>query len=121
MVVESFEPSQVNITPSAIQQLSEILDSMGEDAVNVIGLRVFVQGGGCSGFQYGFSFVQKDALAEDDAVYEYENVKLIVDPLSFQYLAGATVDFKNDIYGSQFSIQNPNATSTCGCGNSFTA
>ncbi len=121
MVVESFTPAQVNITPAAIEQLESILDGMGDQAVNVAGLRVFVHGGGCSGFQYGFSFAQTKDLAEDDAVFDHGKVKILVDPLSFQYLVGATVDYESDVYGSQFKIQNPNATNTCGCGKSFTA
>ena len=116
-MTETFSPSEVNITPSAISQLESILQDMGDDAGAIVGLRVFVTGGGCSGFQYGFSFAQ--SADEDDTIFKHGNVDLIVDPMSFQYLVGSTVDFKTDIHGSQFVIQNPNATSSCGCGKSF--
>ena len=80
-------------------------------------LRVYVTGGGCSGFQYGFTFDEK--LAEDDLVIEKEGVSLVVDSLSFQYLVGSRVDYKEDLDGSRFVVENPNATTTCGCGSSF--
>ena len=80
-------------------------------------LRVYIEGGGCSGFQYGFEF--DSAIEEDDTVVENGDVKLLVDPLSIQYLAGGTVDYKEDLQGSRFVIDNPNASSTCGCGASF--
>lgn len=80
-------------------------------------LRVYIEGGGCSGFQYGFEF--EKATDEDDIMFERDGVKLLVDPLSMQYLAGGTVDFKDDLEGSRFVIDNPNASSTCGCGASF--
>ena len=80
-------------------------------------LRVYIEGGGCSGFQYGFDFEQDSD--EDDTVIERDGVKLLVDPLSMQYLAGGTVDYKEDLQGSRFVIDNPNASSTCGCGASF--
>jgi iron-sulfur cluster insertion protein len=80
-------------------------------------LRVYIQGGGCSGFQYGFSF---DEVAEaDDLHFTREGVTLLVDPLSFQYLAGAEVDYSESLQGAQFVIRNPNAATTCGCGSSF--
>ncbi len=89
-----------------------------EDEGNLeLKLRVFITGGGCSGFSYGFTF--DDEVAEDDAVVETNGVKMLVDAMSFQYLAGAQVDFKEDLQGSQFTVENPNASSTCGCGNSF--
>jgi iron-sulfur cluster insertion protein len=78
-----------------------------------------VQGGGCSGFQYGFTF--DDAVNEDDTQFEKNGVTLLVDSMSFQYLVGAEIDYKEDINGSQFVIKNPNATTTCGCGSSFSA
>ncbi len=80
-------------------------------------LRVFITGGGCSGFSYGFTF--DEDVAEDDAVVQRNGVTLLVDPLSYQYLAGAEVDYKEDLQGAQFLIANPNASATCGCGNSF--
>ena len=80
-------------------------------------LRVFITGGGCSGFSYGFTF--DEDVAEDDAIVQRNGVTLLVDPLSYQYLAGAEVDYKEDLQGAQFLIANPNASATCGCGNSF--
>ena len=80
-------------------------------------LRVYVTGGGCSGFQYGFTIDEEQA--EDDLVIEKEGVSLVVDSLSFQYLVGSKVDYKEDLDGSRFVVENPNATTTCGCGSSF--
>lgn len=80
-------------------------------------LRVFVTGGGCSGFSYGFTF--DEDIAEDDAVIECDGVSMLVDAMSYPYLAGAEVDYQEDLQGAQFVVANPNASSTCGCGNSF--
>ncbi len=80
-------------------------------------LRVFISGGGCSGFQYGFTF--DEAINEGDTEVENNGVMLLVDPMSFQYLTGATIDYKDDLEGARFVIENPNATTTCGCGSSF--
>jgi iron-sulfur cluster insertion protein len=80
-------------------------------------LRVYIQGGGCSGFQYGFAL--EGAENEDDMVVETDGVKLLVDPMSFQYLMGAEIDYLEDLQGARFVINNPNATTTCGCGSSF--
>jgi iron-sulfur cluster insertion protein len=80
-------------------------------------LRVFITGGGCAGFSYGFTF--DESVAEDDTVVENAGVTMVVDPMSFQYLVGAEVDYKEGLQGSQFVINNPNATTTCGCGSSF--
>lgn len=80
-------------------------------------LRVYISGGGCSGFQYGFSFDEEQA--EDDIAVENDGVTLLVDPLSFQYLMGAEVDYSESLQGAQFVIRNPNASTTCGCGSSF--
>ena len=82
-------------------------------------LRVFVQGGGCSGLQYGFEFDEQ--LQEGDICVENQGVKLLIDPMSVNYLSGAEIDFRDGIEGAQFVIRNPNATTTCGCGSSFTA
>ncbi|HHJ18173.1 MAG TPA: iron-sulfur cluster insertion protein ErpA [Gammaproteobacteria bacterium] len=82
-------------------------------------LRVFVTGGGCSGFQYGFTF--DEDVNDGDTEVEKDGVKLLVDPMSFQYLVGAEIDYKEDLEGARFVIRNPNATTTCGCGSSFTA
>jgi iron-sulfur cluster insertion protein len=80
-------------------------------------LRVYIQGGGCSGFQYGFTLEEK--ASEDDMVVENQGVKLLVDPMSFQYLMGARIDYLEDLQGARFVIDNPNAATTCGCGSSF--
>ncbi|NLG77798.1 MAG: iron-sulfur cluster insertion protein ErpA, partial [Xanthomonadaceae bacterium] len=82
-------------------------------------LRVFVQGGGCSGFQYGFTFDEN--VEEGDTQVENHGVTLLVDPMSIQYLAGAEIDYREDMEGAQFVIRNPNASTTCGCGSSFSA
>ncbi len=82
-------------------------------------LRVFISGGGCSGFQYGFTF--DESLNEGDTVVENGEVKLLIDPMSYQYLVGAEIDYTESLQGSQFVIRNPNATTTCGCGSSFSA
>jgi iron-sulfur cluster insertion protein len=111
----------VNITESAI---NKIFDLVIEEGNLDLKLRVFVQGGGCSGFQYGFTFEEK--AEEDDFLLSKEVpgqndkvVGFVVDPLSMQYLAGATIDYQEDLNGAQFVIKNPNATNTCGCGSSF--
>lgn len=80
-------------------------------------LRVFIAGGGCSGFSYGFTFDEE--ATDEDAIVENDGVTLVVDSMSYQYLVGACVDFKEDLQGAQFVVENPNAASTCGCGNSF--
>ena len=80
-------------------------------------LRVFVTGGGCSGFQYGFTF--DETVNEDDSTLEKNGVKLLIDSMSYQYLVGAEIDYKEDLEGAQFVIKNPNAQTTCGCGSSF--
>ena len=106
----------INITEPC---LAKVADLLAEENNPALALRVFVQGGGCSGFQYGFTF--DDQQAEDDFEIVKEGVKVLVDSMSYQYLVGATVDYKEDQYGSQFVINNPGATSTCGCGSSFSA
>ena len=98
---------------------AKVADLIAEEGNPDLKLRVFVQGGGCSGFQYGFTF---DEIAnEDDMVVEKGGVQLLIDSMSFQYLVGAEIDYKEDLTGSQFVIRNPGATSTCGCGSSFSA
>lgn len=104
----------INITEPC---LAKVADLLAEENNPALALRVFVQGGGCSGFQYGFTF--DDAQAEDDFEVVNEGVRILVDSMSYQYLVGATLDYKEDQYGSQFVINNPGATSTCGCGSSF--
>lgn len=91
----------------------KILDILSEENNSKLKVRAFVQGGGCSGFQYGFTLDEE--MNEDD----FEINGILIDAMSMQYLSGATIDYKDDINGSQFVIQNPNATSTCGCGSSF--
>ena len=101
-------------TDAAAVKVGELIS--GEANPN-LKLRVFVQGGGCSGFQYGFTF--DESIEEGDTCVENRGVKLIVDPMSFQYLIGAEIDYREDIQGAQFVIRNPNASTTCGCGSSF--
>ncbi|ROO28960.1 iron-sulfur cluster insertion protein ErpA [Salinisphaera japonica] len=101
-------------TDAAALKVKELLEDEANDALK---LRVFVSGGGCSGFQYGFTF---DENVEDgDTLIEKQGVSLLVDPMSVLYLMGAEIDFSDGVEGAQFVIRNPNATTTCGCGNSF--
>ena len=109
-------PTPLIFTDSAA---AKVADLIAEEGNTDLKLRVFVQGGGCSGFQYGFTF--DEAVNEDDTTFEKNGVTLLVDSMSFQYLVGAEIDNKEDINGSQFVIKNPNATTTCGCGSSFSA
>ena len=95
----------------------KILDLLLEEGNPNLSLRTFVQGGGCSGFSYGFTF--DDVTNEDDFEIPLEKFKVLVDSMSMQYLQGASIDYKDDLSGSQFVISNPNAQSTCGCGSSF--
>ncbi len=109
-------PAPLLFTDSAANKVKELIAEEGNPELK---LRVFVTGGGCSGFQYGFTF---DELAsEDDTVMQKNGVTLLIDPMSFQYLVGAEIDYSEGLQGSQFVIKNPNATSTCGCGSSFSA
>ena len=96
---------------------SKVKDLIEEEKNDALKLRVFVSGGGCSGFQYGFTFDEN--VQDGDTKVEKNGVTLLVDPMSFQYLTGAEIDYKEDLEGSQFVIKNPNATTTCGCGSSF--
>lgn len=98
---------------------AKVLQLIEDEGNPDLKLRVFVSGGGCSGFQYGFAF-EEDAQ-EDDTAIEKGGVTLLVDPMSYQYLVGAEIDYQDGVEGSQFVIKNPNATSTCGCGSSFSA
>ena len=104
----------VNITQSATEK---ILDIMAEERNPDLKLRMFVQGGGCSGFQYGYTL--DEVVNEDDWVINQNGICLLVDTMSYQYLIGSEVDYTEDLRGSQFVIRNPNAQSTCGCGSSF--
>ena len=113
--VQQYTPETVTVTEAAAAQVTELMGEMDDE--EVVGLRIFVQGGGCSGFQYGFTF--EDNIGEDDAIIEQSGVKFLVDELSYQYLIGSIIDFKKEIMGSRFEISNPNVSSTCGCGSSF--
>ena len=99
---------------AAASKVKELIEDEGNDTLM---LRVFISGGGCSGFQYGFTFDEE--VGEGDTVVENEGVKLLVDPMSFQYLSGAEIDYSEGMEGAQFVIRNPNASTTCGCGSSF--
>ena len=101
-------------TDSAAEKVKKLIEEEKNPALN---LRVFITGGGCSGFQYGFTFDEN--TQDGDTKVEKNGVTLLVDPMSFQYLTGAEIDYKEDLEGSQFVIKNPNATTTCGCGSSF--
>ncbi len=103
-------------TESAAAKVKELIDEEGNPELK---LRVFINGGGCSGFQYGFTF--EEDVNDDDTRVEKGGVTLLVDPLSFQYLVGAEIDYSEGLQGSQFVIKNPNAKTTCGCGSSFSA
>lgn len=104
----------MNLELGAVEKLRELIAEEGNPALM---LRVFVQGGGCSGFQYGFTF--EEVQNEDDFDFAYEDVRVVVDAMSMQYLEGASIDYKEDLYGASFTIKNPQAVSTCGCGSSF--
>lgn len=111
---ETFKP--LEFTNAAALKVRELITDEGNDALM---LRVFISGGGCSGFQYGFTFDEE--ITDGDTVVENEGVKLLIDPMSFQYLVGAEIDYTEGLEGAQFVIRNPNATTTCGCGSSFSA
>ena len=111
---EMFTPESIYITDSAVKKVQRLLEEEGNFELK---LRVFVTGGGCSGFQYGFTF--DELVAEDDAVINKENIGVLVDAMSYPYLVGAQIDYKEDLQGSKFTVSNPNASSTCGCGSSF--
>ncbi|MCF6301484.1 MAG: iron-sulfur cluster insertion protein ErpA [Proteobacteria bacterium] len=106
--------SQIKLSDTAASKISQlVLEEMNPD----LKLRVYIIGGGCSGFQYGFSF--EEQAMEGDMVVEKHGVNIMVDPMSFPYLMGSTVDYLEDLQGSRFVVNNPNAKSTCGCGSSF--
>jgi iron-sulfur cluster insertion protein len=107
-------PAPLNFTDSAAEKVRQLIIEEGNPALK---LRVFVQGGGCSGFQYGFTFDEE--VNDDDSQMEKNGVTLLIDAMSYQYLVGAEIDYKEDLEGAQFVIKNPNATTTCGCGSSF--
>lgn len=107
-------PAPILFTDSAAAKVADLIAEEGNPGLK---LRVFVQGGGCSGFQYGFTF--DEITNEDDTTMRKNGVSLLIDAMSYQYLLGAEIDYKEDLQGAQFVIRNPNATSTCGCGSSF--
>ncbi len=107
-------PSPIMFSDAAAAKVKEL---MAEENNPDLRLRVFVQGGGCSGFQYGFTF--DETVNDDDTTIQKGGVELLIDPMSFQYLVGAEIDYKDDLEGAQFVIRNPNANTTCGCGSSF--
>ena len=108
------EAPPLNFTEAAAQKVGQLIAQEGNCALK---LRVYVQGGGCSGFQYGFTFDEE--IQEGDTEIEKAGVTLLVDPMSVQYLMGAEIDYREDLSGAQFIIRNPNASTTCGCGSSF--
>ena len=109
-------PDPLVFSDSAADKVRQLIEEEGNPDLK---LRVFVTGGGCSGFQYGFTF--DESVAEDDTTLQKGGVTLLIDPMSLQYLMGAEIDYQENIEGAQFVIKNPNASSTCGCGSSFSA
>ncbi len=107
-------PELLVFTDNAARKVKQLIEEEGNPDLK---LRVFVQGGGCSGFQYGFTF--EEETGDDDTVMSRHGVTLLIDAMSYQYLVGAEIDYKEDLEGAQFVIKNPNATTTCGCGSSF--
>lgn len=116
MNAETLAESPLEITSAAATKVAELIKDEGNP--NLM-LRVYIQGGGCSGFQYGFTFEEK--VEDGDTEVTREDVKFLVDPMSMQYLTGAEIDYTEGLQGAQFVIRNPNATTTCGCGSSFSA
>ncbi len=112
--ISTFTPQPMTFTDAAAGKARQLIT---EEENSELRLRVFVTGGGCSGFEYGFTF--DEDLEDDDTRISNDGVELVVDSLSYQYLAGAVIDFREDLQGSRFVVTNPNATTTCGCGNSF--
>ncbi len=109
-------PPVMTLTDNAAEKIKSLIEEEGSDALK---LRVFVTGGGCSGFQYGFTFDEN--MNEGDTEVQQFGVSLLIDPMSYQYLVGAEIDYSEGLEGAQFVIKNPNATTTCGCGSSFSA
>jgi len=115
MVIETMiEDSPLQFTDAAAEKVRQLISEEGDDGLM---LRVFITGGGCSGFQYGFTFDEN--INEGDTVVENGGVKLLIDPMSVQYLTGGEIDYSEGLEGAQFVIRNPNAATTCGCGSSF--
>ena len=107
-------PTPVNFTDNAVNKVKALIE---EEDTPDLKLRVFVSGGGCSGFQYGFTF--EESINDDDTQVTKDSVTLLIDPMSLQYLTGAEIDYQDNVQGSQFVIKNPNAETTCGCGSSL--
>ncbi|MES2206428.1 MAG: iron-sulfur cluster insertion protein ErpA [Pseudomonadota bacterium] len=107
-------PAPLNFTDNAVKKVQELIEEENNPELK---LRVFVSGGGCSGFQYGFTF--DEVINEDDSQMTKDGVTLLIDAMSYQYLVGAEIDYTEGLEGAQFVIKNPNATTTCGCGSSF--
>jgi iron-sulfur cluster insertion protein len=121
-IAEPVNPAADEMPPPLIftdSAAAKVADLVAEEGNPDLKLRVFVQGGGCSGFQYGFTF--DEVINEDDTQMTKNGVTLLIDAMSLQYLGGAEIDYKEDLQGAQFVIKNPNATTTCGCGSSFSA
>ncbi|MDO9476634.1 MAG: iron-sulfur cluster insertion protein ErpA [Pseudohongiella sp.] len=112
--VQTFEPVIISLTDNAADKVKMLIDEEGTPDLK---LRVFVTGGGCSGFQYGFSF--ESSVSDEDTVVQNKGATLLVDPLSYQYLVGAKVDYVENLEGARFVVKNPMASTTCGCGSSF--
>lgn len=112
--VPELMPEPITFTDAAVEKVRTLMEEEGNPNLK---LRVFVQGGGCAGFQYGFTF--DEVKNDDDAVMEKGGVTLLIDSMSYQYLVGAKIDYKESLSGEQFVIDNPNAVTTCGCGSSF--
>jgi iron-sulfur cluster insertion protein len=113
-VIQTYTPSPLMVTDNAVKKVRSLVEEEGNSALK---LRVYVTGGGCSGFQYGFSF--EEEAAEDDTLIEKDGITVLLDPMSYPYLVGSKVDYEEGLQGAKFSISNPNASSTCGCGSSF--
>lgn len=113
-VAQSYTPTPIQISPTAVAKVRALVEEEGNPELK---LRVYVTGGGCSGFQYGFSFDEE--LEEDDTKIEKDGITVVVDAMSYPYLVGSKVDYQEGLQGSKFTVENPNASSTCGCGSSF--
>lgn len=114
MSAQSYTPTPIQITANAVSKVRSLVEEEGNSDLK---FRVYVTGGGCSGFQYGFSF--DDELAEDDTQIQKDGIVVVVDAMSYPYLVGAQVDYEEGLQGAKFTVKNPNATNTCGCGSSF--
>lgn len=113
-VVEAFDPNEIRLTDNAASKVRALVEDEGNPGLK---LRVYITGGGCSGFQYGFSF--DESVSEDDMVVERNGATALIDAMSYQYLVGSELDYSEGLEGSRFVVNNPNATTTCGCGASF--